>query len=250
MTNPLLSDWDTPFDLPPFDDITDADFEPAMEAALADARANVAAIADSPDEPTFANTIEALIAGASRLDSTMMGLGRGAGNCPTELLIGTEPAHIYRLVDSGGTERLQAFDDLECQSKWYTPWGGPPAVRSFAHAGNTLYADIHVGSIMRSADRGHSWDSVTAQLDDDVHQVVTCTAAPTRVYANTADAVYVSDDEGQTWPWKLWYFQGPSGYSDLASHPDGRRVMVLFEKDGKSKLGFIILPAPPAVPGV
>ncbi|MEC7761903.1 MAG: M3 family metallopeptidase [Pseudomonadota bacterium] len=60
MTNPLLSDWDTPFDLPPFDDITDADFEPAMEAALADARANVAAIADSPDEPTFANTIEAL----------------------------------------------------------------------------------------------------------------------------------------------------------------------------------------------
>lgn len=60
MTNPLLSDWDTPFDLPPFDDISDADFEPAMEAALADARANVAAIADSPDEPTFANTIEAL----------------------------------------------------------------------------------------------------------------------------------------------------------------------------------------------
>ena len=60
MTNPLLSDWDTPFDLPPFDDITDTDFEPAMEAALSEARANVAAIADSPEEPTFANTIEAL----------------------------------------------------------------------------------------------------------------------------------------------------------------------------------------------
>ena len=36
----------------------------------------------------FANTIEALIAGASRLDATIGGLGRGAGNCPLELLIG------------------------------------------------------------------------------------------------------------------------------------------------------------------
>lgn len=36
----------------------------------------------------FANTIEALILGASYLDSTIAGLGRGAGNCPTELLLG------------------------------------------------------------------------------------------------------------------------------------------------------------------
>ena len=36
----------------------------------------------------FANTIEAIIHGANRLDATMGGLGRGAGNCPMELLIG------------------------------------------------------------------------------------------------------------------------------------------------------------------
>lgn len=36
----------------------------------------------------FANTIEALILGASYLDATIAGLGRGAGNCPTELLLG------------------------------------------------------------------------------------------------------------------------------------------------------------------
>ena len=36
----------------------------------------------------FANTIEALIQGANRLDATMMGLGRGAGNCCMELLLG------------------------------------------------------------------------------------------------------------------------------------------------------------------
>ncbi|MBI4658615.1 MAG: aldolase catalytic domain-containing protein [Verrucomicrobia bacterium] len=35
----------------------------------------------------FANTIEAIIEGANMLDATMAGLGRGAGNCPMELLI-------------------------------------------------------------------------------------------------------------------------------------------------------------------
>lgn len=36
----------------------------------------------------FANTIEAVIVGANRLDATINGIGRGAGNCPLELLIG------------------------------------------------------------------------------------------------------------------------------------------------------------------
>ena len=36
----------------------------------------------------YANTIEAVIEGANMLDGSMAGLGRGAGNCPIELLIG------------------------------------------------------------------------------------------------------------------------------------------------------------------
>ena len=36
----------------------------------------------------FANTIEAATNGASFLDATMMSMGRGAGNCATELLLG------------------------------------------------------------------------------------------------------------------------------------------------------------------
>ncbi len=36
----------------------------------------------------YANTIEAIIIGANMLDATFAGLGRGAGNCPLELLIG------------------------------------------------------------------------------------------------------------------------------------------------------------------
>jgi 4-hydroxy 2-oxovalerate aldolase len=45
----------------------------------------------------FANTIEAIIQGANMLDGSMAGLGRGAGNCPLELLLGFLHNPRYRL---------------------------------------------------------------------------------------------------------------------------------------------------------
>ncbi len=58
-----------------------------------------------------------------------------------------------------------------------------------------------------------------------------------------------SYDDGKTWPYKRLYYEGGSGYSDVNVLPDGR-LIVLFEKDGKHKLGFTVLPAPPAtLPG-
>ncbi|MDX9753334.1 MAG: aldolase catalytic domain-containing protein [bacterium] len=36
----------------------------------------------------FSNTIEGIIHGANRIDATIQGMGRGAGNCPMELLLG------------------------------------------------------------------------------------------------------------------------------------------------------------------
>ena len=59
MSNPLLTDWDTPFGLPPFDQISDDHWAPAIDAVLEEARAKIKAIADNPEPPTFANTIEA-----------------------------------------------------------------------------------------------------------------------------------------------------------------------------------------------
>jgi peptidyl-dipeptidase Dcp len=58
--NPLLNTWTTPFGLPPFGAIRSEDFQPAFETALASHKAEIAEIAQNPDEPTFANTIEAL----------------------------------------------------------------------------------------------------------------------------------------------------------------------------------------------
>ncbi|MGD1881824.1 MAG: M3 family metallopeptidase [Paracoccaceae bacterium] len=71
MTNPLLQHWETPFELPPFDQISDDDFSPAMEEALARHRAEIGTIADGIDEPTFANTIEALEAAGETLSQVL-----------------------------------------------------------------------------------------------------------------------------------------------------------------------------------
>ena len=71
MTNPLLADWKTPFELAPFDKITDEDFAPALDIALEEHSAEIAAIADNPAPPTFANTVEALEAAGAALDQVL-----------------------------------------------------------------------------------------------------------------------------------------------------------------------------------
>jgi peptidyl-dipeptidase Dcp len=65
--NILLGDWDGEFGLPPFAAIKDEDFAPAFDAALAEARSNIALIVGQP-QVTFANTIEAMELAEGLLD--------------------------------------------------------------------------------------------------------------------------------------------------------------------------------------
>jgi peptidyl-dipeptidase Dcp len=58
-SNPLLAPWAAPHGLPPFADTRPEHFRPAFEHALAEQRAEIEAIAASPEPPTFDNTIAA-----------------------------------------------------------------------------------------------------------------------------------------------------------------------------------------------
>ncbi len=58
--NPLTAPRQTPFELPPFGEIADTHFEAAFDAAISEARAEVDAIASSAEEPSFANTVDAM----------------------------------------------------------------------------------------------------------------------------------------------------------------------------------------------
>ncbi len=60
LTNPLLAEWDTPHQTPPFSSIELSHYEPAFNAAIECARAELDAIVNNPKKPTFGNTILAL----------------------------------------------------------------------------------------------------------------------------------------------------------------------------------------------
>ncbi|PIG92470.1 hypothetical protein [Gloeocapsopsis sp. IPPAS B-1203] len=115
-----------------------------------------------------------------------------------KVLVGTSDAHLL-WVAHGRIEFINSFDLVPGRDKWYTPWGGPPSLRSLAvgHSGE-LYANVHVGGILRSKDRGRSWQP-TIDLHSDVHQVLTVPDHPSFVLAATAKGLATSIDGGDSW---------------------------------------------------
>ena len=74
--SPLLSPWGGPHGgVPAFDKIQVADFKPALEAAMAENLAEVAAIANNPQAPTFENTLAALERSGHTLDRVQAAYG-------------------------------------------------------------------------------------------------------------------------------------------------------------------------------
>src|SRR3954454_7535941 len=58
--NPFFSPWTNAFGFPPFDLIEPEHFPPALDRGMEEGLAEFEAIAGSTEEPTFANTIEAM----------------------------------------------------------------------------------------------------------------------------------------------------------------------------------------------
>jgi len=58
-TNPFMQEWDTPYGNAPFSKIKVSDYMPAFKAGMEQQKAEIQAIIDNPDAPTFENTVEA-----------------------------------------------------------------------------------------------------------------------------------------------------------------------------------------------
>ena len=67
-TNPLLEDWNTPYGIPPFDQIEEADFVPALQEGIRQDNADIEAIIANPEAPSFDNVIAALDRSGSLLN--------------------------------------------------------------------------------------------------------------------------------------------------------------------------------------
>ncbi len=69
--NPFFAPSTLPFQAPPFDKIHDSDYQPAIEAGMAQQLEEIRAIANNPDKPTFDNTLIALEKSGTLLDRVM-----------------------------------------------------------------------------------------------------------------------------------------------------------------------------------
>ena len=57
--NPFLEEWNTPYGIPPFDEIQLSDYIPAVTAGIEQQKQELDAILTNPDAPTFDNTVAA-----------------------------------------------------------------------------------------------------------------------------------------------------------------------------------------------
>ena len=87
--NPFFEEWDTPYGIPPFDQIEESHYLPALKAGIKAHEEEIQAIIDNPDAPDFENTVVALDR-SGKLLSRVEGV-------------------MLNLVESDGTESLNAI---------------------------------------------------------------------------------------------------------------------------------------------
>lgn len=84
--NPLLSDYKTPYKVPPFEEIKPAHYMPAFEKAMEEHKQQIEAITGNGAEPTFENTVEALAYSGNLLEEvSAVFFGLNSANTSDEL---------------------------------------------------------------------------------------------------------------------------------------------------------------------
>lgn len=139
--------------------------------------------------------------------SRVAGIDEGRINCllvhGQTLLLGAEAAKLFRLPidgEAGTTPVLDgAFQEAPGRDDWYTPWGGPPDVRSLgADVDGSVYLNVHVGGILRYRDDDPVWRD-TMDIHADVHEVIAHPETPGTALAATARGLAISRDGADTW---------------------------------------------------
>jgi hypothetical protein len=117
---------------------------------------------------------------------------------------GCEPSMLFRSDDGGSSwrelERLPALPSAPTWSFPPRPWTSH--VRWIApspHEAGVVLAGIELGGLMRSGDRGETWEDRRPGAKLDVHSLAWHPAAPGRAYEAAGDGTAWSDDGGRSW---------------------------------------------------
>jgi photosystem II stability/assembly factor-like uncharacterized protein len=132
---------------------------------------------------------------------------------PNFVYAGTEPAAIFLSEDAGRTwsERPEVTR-LREKNAWYLPYSPRAgAIRGLAFLGERGYAAAEQGGLLRSDDRGRTWQLAEGssgrpggevgqgQIHSDVHSVAVHPTTPDQVIAPTGGGLYYSYSGGRGW---------------------------------------------------
>ena len=162
-------------------------------------------------------TWEARTTGLTEHDVYSIASCRSNGN--TRLYAGTEPAHLFCSDDLGEhwTE-LPALRSVPSVPDWSFPV--PPHIAHAKHINfdpydpDTVYVSVEVGGLLRSRDRGETFEQLHG-IYEDAHRLVIHPEDNQRLYAVTGRGLYVSFDGGKSF--EEWI----SRPSELGDYPDG-----------------------------
>jgi photosystem II stability/assembly factor-like uncharacterized protein len=117
---------------------------------------------------------------------------------------GTEPSRLFRSVDGGESwSALDALLELPSRPTWsFPPRPWTSHVRWIApspHDGDLLLVGIELGGLMRSSDRGATWEDHRPGAQPDVHSLAWHPSAAGRAYEAGGGGAAFSSDAGETW---------------------------------------------------
>ncbi len=214
--NPFYAPSTLPFHAPPFDKIKDDDFQPAIEAGMAQQQAEIQAIADNPAAATFDNTIVAMEKSGQLFDrATAAFYGvTGANTNPTLQKIKTIEAPKLAAHQDFIFLNTKLFARVAAIYKQRAALNlDPESLRLLER----YYDDfVHAGANLSEADK-----TQLRKLNEEISSL--SDAFNTKLLAATKDGAYVTTDRAA-----------------LAGLSDGRIAAAAEAAKGRKAEGFVI----------
>ena len=187
-SNPFYAPSTVPFQAPPFDKIKDEDYQPAIEAGMAQQQAEIQAIADNPDGPTFDNTIVAM---------EKSGLLFNRANAAFDGVTGANTNPTLQNVKTTEAPKLAAHQDfIYLNTKLFARVAAiykqrnalkldPESLRLLEHTSDQF---VHAGANLSEADK-----TELRKLNEEISSL--SNAFNTKLLAATKDGAFVTTDK-------------------------------------------------------
>ena len=185
--NPFYAASSLPFHAPPFDQIKDSDYQPAIDAGMAEQRREIRAIADNPAPPTFENTLVALEKTGQLFNRVM-----GAFNGVTGANLNPE---LQKVQDYEAPRLAAHADAIYLDSRLFQRVAAIYQERDSLHldAESLRLVDFYYKKFVHSG--ANLSDSDKAQLKQlNEEESTLSNSFTTKLLAATKDAAYVTQD--------------------------------------------------------